>query len=103
MRRSAAAVALTVIGLWLILTFKSSPVSHASSRPAPAALACLPSRSVKGGNLAISPPFLLHRSFVSLLCSHVERDGHLFFSLSLSQWFAVHGVLDLTTLTILEH
>jgi uncharacterized protein with FMN-binding domain len=35
-RRSAAALGLTVIGLWLILTFKSSPVSRASSR-APAA------------------------------------------------------------------
>ncbi len=29
MRRSAAALGLTVVGLWLILTFKSSPASHA--------------------------------------------------------------------------
>jgi uncharacterized protein with FMN-binding domain len=39
MRRSAAALGLTVIGLWLILTFKSSPVSRASSRATPAAIA----------------------------------------------------------------
>jgi uncharacterized protein with FMN-binding domain len=31
MRRSAAAVALTVIGLWLILTFKSSPPVRANA------------------------------------------------------------------------
>ena len=31
MRRSAAAVALTVIGLWLILMFKSSPVLRANA------------------------------------------------------------------------
>jgi hypothetical protein len=31
MRRSAAAIAITVIGMWLILTFKSSPAPLASS------------------------------------------------------------------------
>jgi len=39
MRRSAAALGLTAIGLWLVLTFKSSPLLHASSRPPPAAIA----------------------------------------------------------------
>jgi uncharacterized protein with FMN-binding domain len=38
MRRSAAALGLTVIGLWLILTFKSSPV-HARAVTPPAAIA----------------------------------------------------------------
>jgi hypothetical protein len=31
MRRSAAVVALTVIGLWLVMTFKSSPVLRANA------------------------------------------------------------------------
>jgi uncharacterized protein with FMN-binding domain len=39
MRRSAAALGLTAIGLWLILTFKSSPLLHATPRPAAAAVA----------------------------------------------------------------
>lgn len=38
MRRSAAAFGLTLIGLWLILTFKSSPLLHATSRPPAAAI-----------------------------------------------------------------
>jgi len=48
MRRSAAAVALTVIGLWLILTFKSSPVLRAS--------ATVPTSTLPSGPTTTSTP-----------------------------------------------
>jgi uncharacterized protein with FMN-binding domain len=51
MRRSAAAVALTVIGLWLILTFKSSPLLRANAN-ATAPAATVPS----GPTTTTSPP-----------------------------------------------
>ena len=59
MRRTLAAVALTVIGLWLVLSFKSSPVSrasHVASPPVPATTA--PARPGDAGQepAAGSPP-----------------------------------------------
>jgi uncharacterized protein with FMN-binding domain len=42
MRRPAAAIALTVIGMWLVLSFKSSPASRVTS----ASSATVPSTSV---------------------------------------------------------
>jgi uncharacterized protein with FMN-binding domain len=53
MRRSAAALALTVIALWLILTFKSSPLSHAVTTAPPAVAAPAPS---PGGTPPTTPP-----------------------------------------------
>jgi uncharacterized protein with FMN-binding domain len=47
-RRSIAAIALTVIGLWLVLTFKSSPLPPAS--------ATVPTSSVPSGSSTTSPP-----------------------------------------------
>ncbi|MDQ1426875.1 MAG: hypothetical protein QOK39_351 [Acidimicrobiaceae bacterium] len=49
MRRSAAAIGLTVIGLWLILTFKSSPPSHAGPATPPAAIAPLAPTTTAAG------------------------------------------------------
>jgi uncharacterized protein with FMN-binding domain len=47
-RRSAAAVALTVIGLWLVLTFKSSPLPRAS--------ATVPTSTAPSESSTTSPP-----------------------------------------------
>src|ERR1700736_4833133 len=52
MRRTAAALGLTVIGMWLILTFKSSPVSPAA-RPLSATP---PTSTVPGGPAETSSP-----------------------------------------------
>src|ERR1035437_9540975 len=52
MRRSAAAVALTVIGLWLILTFKSSPVSRANT----SASATVPASTAPAGPSTTNSP-----------------------------------------------
>src|ERR1700726_919867 len=46
MRRSAAAVALTVIGLWLILTFKSSPVLRANANATVPGTATVPASTL---------------------------------------------------------
>ena len=54
MRRSAAAVALTVIGLWLILTFKSSPVLRSGA--AVPGNATVPASSVPSGPTTTSSP-----------------------------------------------
>jgi uncharacterized protein with FMN-binding domain len=48
MRRSAAAIALTVFGLWLVLTFKSSPLPRAS--------ATVPTSTVPSPSSTTSPP-----------------------------------------------
>ena len=45
MRRSAAAVALTVIGLWLVVSFKSSPGSRTTAVNATPSTPTSPSRS----------------------------------------------------------
>jgi len=58
MRRAAAAIALTVIGMWLVLSFKSSPVSRVTS----AGNATVPSTTVPaspadiGGQPPAGPP-----------------------------------------------
>lgn len=52
MRRSAAAVGLTVIGMWLILTFKSSPPSPATK----SVNATAPTSTVPGGPADTSLP-----------------------------------------------
>jgi hypothetical protein len=52
MRRSAAALGVTVIGLWLTLTFKSSPVSRATT-PVDATSS---TSTVAGGPPNTSPP-----------------------------------------------
>ena len=54
MRRSAAAVALTVIGLWLILTFKSSPVLRANATVPGTATA--PASTVPNGPTTANTP-----------------------------------------------
>lgn len=57
MHRTAAAIAVTVIGLWLILSFKSSPVSHvAAAVPAPASSATSAAPSDTAGQPPAGPP-----------------------------------------------
>jgi uncharacterized protein with FMN-binding domain len=54
MRRSVAAVALTVVGLWLILTFKSSPVLRANTTVP--GTATVPTSTVPSGPTTTSSP-----------------------------------------------
>ena len=58
MRRTLAAVALTVIGLWLVLSFKSSPVSrvsHVASPPVPATTAPATTAPARPGDAGQEP------------------------------------------------
>ncbi|MHB8466671.1 MAG: FMN-binding protein [Acidimicrobiales bacterium] len=58
MRRAAAAVAITVIGLYLVLSFKSSPLSHSTavSATAPATSVSRPGSSDDAGQPPAGPP-----------------------------------------------
>ncbi|MGH9126434.1 MAG: FMN-binding protein [Acidimicrobiales bacterium] len=48
MKRSALAVAVTVVGLWLIITFKSAPLPRAAGAAPPAAIAPATSTTTSG-------------------------------------------------------
>jgi FMN-binding domain len=52
MRRAGAALAVTVIAMWLVLSFKSSPVSRAASAPG----ATVPSTTVPTAPADGTPP-----------------------------------------------
>jgi len=58
MRRAAVAVALTVLGMWLVLSFKSSPASRVTSVASPAApTTTVPSSPADtGGQPPAGPP-----------------------------------------------
>jgi uncharacterized protein with FMN-binding domain len=55
MRRAFAAVALTVIGLWLVLSFKSSPVSQVSHVATPATTAPATTAPARPGDTGQEP------------------------------------------------
>jgi uncharacterized protein with FMN-binding domain len=55
MRRTAAAVALTLVGLWLVLTFKSSPALRATAVSG-TSTTTMPATSPSGAAAAAGPP-----------------------------------------------
>jgi uncharacterized protein with FMN-binding domain len=56
MRRAAAAVALTAIGIWLVLSFKSSPVPRLATTGGPAPGATAPASTADQGGQAPAGP-----------------------------------------------